>query len=75
MQQTDNSRKARDRMAAGRGGGLSATIFKEVDGLEFGDNLGVIKAPVGKEEDGKHYSKSRRRILTILRWISKYMGE
>ena len=39
MQQTDNSRKARDRMAAGRGGAsLSATIFKEVDCAEFGDN-------------------------------------
>ena len=34
----DNSRKASDRMAEGRGGGLSATIFKEVDGAEFGDN-------------------------------------
>jgi hypothetical protein len=29
-----NSRKARGRMAAGRGGGLSATIFK--------DNLGAL---------------------------------
>ena len=34
----DNSRKARDSMAAGRGGGLSATIFKEVDGAKLGDN-------------------------------------
>ena len=47
----NNSRKARDRMAAGRGGGLSATIFKEVDGAEFGDSLGVIKTPVDEEED------------------------
>ena len=38
MQQKDNSRKACDRMAAGRGGVLSATIFKEVDGAEFGYN-------------------------------------
>ena len=34
----DNRRKERDRMAAGRGGGLSATIFKEVVEAEFGDN-------------------------------------
>ena len=53
MQQTDNSRKARDRMAAGRGGGLSATILKEVCDAEFGDNWGVIKAPVDEEEDGE----------------------
>jgi hypothetical protein len=37
-QQKDNSRKARDRMAAGRGGGLSATIFKEDLGAVIGDN-------------------------------------
>jgi hypothetical protein len=34
----DNSRKARDRMVAGRGGGLSETIFKEFYGAESGDN-------------------------------------
>jgi hypothetical protein len=34
----DNSRKARDRMAAGRGGGLLATIFKNVDGAEIEDH-------------------------------------
>jgi hypothetical protein len=35
----------------------------------------VIKAPVDKEVDGKHYSKSRRRILTILDGFTKYVGE
>jgi hypothetical protein len=34
----DNSRKACDRMAAGRGGGLSATIFKEDLGSVTWDN-------------------------------------
>jgi hypothetical protein len=34
----DNSRKARDRMASGRGGGLSATIFKENLGAVIGEN-------------------------------------
>jgi hypothetical protein len=38
QQKIDNSRKARDRMAAGRGSGLLATIFKEVDEAEIGDN-------------------------------------
>jgi hypothetical protein len=33
-----NSRKARGRMAAGRGGGLSATIFKENLGAVIGEN-------------------------------------
>ena len=37
QQKRDNSRRARKRMAAGRGGGLSATIFKEVNGAEVGD--------------------------------------
>jgi hypothetical protein len=50
-------------------------FYKEIDGAEIGDNLGVIKAPVDKEVDGKHYSESRRRILTILGWFTKYMGE
>jgi hypothetical protein len=34
----DNSRKARGRMAAGRGGGLSDTIFKEYLGAVIGEN-------------------------------------
>jgi hypothetical protein len=33
-----NSRKARGRMAAGRGGGLSATIFKEDSRAVIGEN-------------------------------------
>jgi hypothetical protein len=33
-----NSREARGRMAAGRGGGLSATIFKEDLGTVIGEN-------------------------------------
>jgi hypothetical protein len=33
-----NSRKARGRMAAGRGGGLSATVFKENLGVVIGEN-------------------------------------
>jgi hypothetical protein len=33
-----NSRKARGRMAAGRGGGLSATDFKEDLGAVIGEN-------------------------------------
>jgi hypothetical protein len=36
---------------------------------------GRLNAPVDKEPDGKHYSKSRRRMLTYTEFMAKYVGE